>query len=162
MKDTESHLYVRKKNNQTLRCESVEWSGPIKSYGRDAIRDVDFDLTHGRGTSEQCEEISNAASLWFFSSIRKSSYAKAGKPAYVIHMLKYHQTMSEITCPVAELVTASDCYTPWSEGREFEPLRGSRFVILTETFFLAFETTSLHHTQMSRRATSAKCIINFR
>ena len=33
-------------------------------------------------------------------------------------------------CPMAELVTASDCYPTWdcsSEGREFEPHWGSSF-----------------------------------
>ena len=37
------------------------------------------------------------------------------------------------TCPMAELVTASDCYPTWdcsSEGREFEPLWGSSFFII--------------------------------
>ena len=36
------------------------------------------------------------------------------------------------TCPMAELVTASDCYPTWdcsSEGREFEPHWGSSFFV---------------------------------
>ena len=45
-------------------------------------------------------------------------------------------------CPLAELVTASDCYPILyqegsSEGREFEPHRGSSFL---QIFFIVYHT----------------------
>ena len=56
-----------------------------------------------------------------------------------MHMRVYN--VLNFTCPMAELVTASDCYLPASEGREFEPHWG-RFIFVLH--FAKYIAKDLH------------------